>query len=627
MRGGEPGGPRGQSHQRCASREVAPPTHRSALPTTASGLTAPANSRQPDRNSRGHGLQRLDDARLQERSDYTQALLDGARARVRARCAPPGSGVPPVVPAGGNEMGLSTAEVLRLREEFGYNEVKEKSVPAWKKFALNFWGPMPFLIELATIVSLVLRDWKDFAFLFALLLINGIVAFVEEFKAGNAIDALKNSLAPTARVLRDGAWTVLDAKELVPNDVVMMRLGDIVPADAKLCAGEPMEIDQSALTGESLPVTKYEGETVFQGSAIKRGELKAIVTHTGENSFFGKAAMLVDSVEKVGNFQKVLWNVAKILVAMATVLVRRPAPPRPAQRSLAPRNPQTLSPPPTHRPPGARHLLRPRLRPVEGEAVRVERQPRALPHPRRGEALPRPPRRVDPDRDAGGVHHHDGGGLEAPLREEGGGRAALGDRGARGDVDPLLRQDRHAHQEPGCVSRGARRGPTRHIFTLTLLPHPTSPQLTLGEPHVIADVSVDELIFAAALACKRNVEQEPIDKAICDAPGADASELDRYAETKFVPFDPIRKRTEATLCGPDGSVFSVSKGSPQVICDLVDDPERARGRSPWSTSTRRAASARSASRGRRRGATTRAGSSSACSRCTTRRATTRRTRW
>ena len=90
---------------------------------------------------------------------------------------------------------------------------------------------------------------------------------------------------------------------------------------------------------------------------------------------------------------------------------------------------------------------------------------------------------------------------------------------------------------------------------------------------MIADVSVDELIFAAALACKRNVEQEPIDKAICDAPGADATELDRYAETKFVPFDPIRKRTEATLCGPDGSVFSVSKGSPQVICDLVDDKE------------------------------------------------------
>ena len=90
---------------------------------------------------------------------------------------------------------------------------------------------------------------------------------------------------------------------------------------------------------------------------------------------------------------------------------------------------------------------------------------------------------------------------------------------------------------------------------------------------MIADVSVDELIFAAALACKRNVEQEPIDKAICDAPGADASELDRYKETKFVPFDPTRKRTEATLCGPDGSVFSVSKGSPQVICDLVDDKE------------------------------------------------------
>lgn len=173
------------------------------------------------------------------------------------------------------------------------------------KLALKFWGPMPFLIEVASVVSLALQDWKDFAFLFSLLVINGLVAFVEEFKAGSAIEALKASLAPQARVLRDGQWQTIDARELVPDDVILIRLGDIVPADAVLGPGEPMEIDQSALTGESLPVQKFEGEVVFQGSVIKRGELRAVVKDTGSNSFFGKAAALVDSVDRPGNFQKV----------------------------------------------------------------------------------------------------------------------------------------------------------------------------------------------------------------------------------------------------------------------------------------------------------------------------------
>ena len=244
------------------------------------------------------------------------------------------------------EHGLTTREVEQRRAQFGFNEVSSKKTHPLVKLLKNFWGPMPWLIELAAVVSGALQDWKDFAFLLALLIINGLVAFFEEFKAGNAIDALKKSLAPTARVLRDGSWIVIEARELVPDDTVLLRLGDVVPADAILQAGESMEVDQAALTGESLPVTKFEGELVYQGSVIKRGELTAVVSAIGKDSFFGKAASLVDSVDRPGNFQRVLFNMAKILVALALVVRRsvggsdsltsRPAPTRPllASRSL-----------------------------------------------------------------------------------------------------------------------------------------------------------------------------------------------------------------------------------------------------------------------------------------------------
>lgn len=223
--------------------------------------------------------------------------------------------------AGAPVGGLTSHDVALRLERFGYNEVQAKKTHWFVKLFQKFWGPMPWLIEVAAIVSAALGDVKDLAFLTTLLIVNGLVAFVEEHKAGNAIDALKASLAPQARVLRDGAWGIVDARELVPDDTILLRLGDVVPADASLGAGEPVEIDQSALTGESLPVTKYEGELVYQGSVVKRGELQAVVTATGKHSFFGKAATLVDSVERTGNFQRVLLFVARVLLTAALVLV------------------------------------------------------------------------------------------------------------------------------------------------------------------------------------------------------------------------------------------------------------------------------------------------------------------
>ena len=241
--------------------------------------------------------------------------------------------IPPGPSSGAPGAGLTSQEVAERLAKFGYNEVESKKTPAIVKLLQKFWGPMPWLIEVAAIVSAILGDVRDLSFLLALLIINGLVAFIEEHKAGNAIDALKASLAPQARVLRDGKWSVVDARELVPDDTVLLRLGDVVPADAALGPGEPMEIDQSALTGESLPVTKYEGEQVYQGSVIKRGEVQAIVTATGKNSFFGKAATLVDSVERAGNFQRVLLFVARTCAAAARP---RRRPPRSRPRSLSP---------------------------------------------------------------------------------------------------------------------------------------------------------------------------------------------------------------------------------------------------------------------------------------------------
>lgn len=138
-----------------------------------------------------------------------------------------------------------------------------------------------------------------------LLFINSTISFIEENNAGNAAAALMAGLAPKTKVLRDGKWAEQDAAILVPGDIVSIKLGDIVPADARLLEGDPLKIDQSALTGESLPVTKMPGDEVFSGSTCKQGEIEAVIIATGVHTFFGKAAHLVDSTNNVGHFQKV----------------------------------------------------------------------------------------------------------------------------------------------------------------------------------------------------------------------------------------------------------------------------------------------------------------------------------
>ncbi len=222
---------------------------------------------------------------------------------------------------GSSPDGLTGAEAQKRLTQYGPNELEEKKTNMLLKFLSYFWGPIPWMIEAAVILSAVARHWPDFFIILLLLFANAMIGFWEERQAGNAIEALKAKLAINARVKRDGKWATPPARELVPGDVIRMRLGDIVPADARLLKGDEISVDQSALTGESLPATRKTGEAVFSGSIIRRGEIDALVYATGTNTYFGKTAKLVAEAHTVSHFQKAVLKIGNYLIILAVALV------------------------------------------------------------------------------------------------------------------------------------------------------------------------------------------------------------------------------------------------------------------------------------------------------------------
>jgi H+-transporting ATPase len=219
------------------------------------------------------------------------------------------------------ERGLATEQARRRLEQYGPNLIQEKRVSPVARFLFFFWGPIPWMIEVAAILSAAVRRWEDFAIIFAMLMVNAAVGFWEEFKADTAIEALKQRLALRARVLRDGLWTELAASELVPGDIVELRLGNIVPADCKLIGGEYLTVDQSALTGESLPVEKKAGSPAYSGSIVRMGEMTAVVTATGMDSYFGRTARLVETAEVRSHFQQAVLKIGNFLILITLGLV------------------------------------------------------------------------------------------------------------------------------------------------------------------------------------------------------------------------------------------------------------------------------------------------------------------
>ncbi|CAO3650557.1 unnamed protein product [Mucor hiemalis] len=225
--------------------------------------------------------------------------------------------------------GLTKAEHAERMEKFGPNELPEKKRNPIIKFLLYFTGPIAYLIEIAVIIAAVVGDWLDFGIILALLFINALIGFIEEAKAESALDALRQTLALKTRAWRDGELVEVNVKELVPGDIIVLRIGDIVPADAHLLGlgvnGEEslneLQIDQSALTGESLPVSKKKGSTVYSSSIVKQGQNLAVVTKTGVNTYIGRAANLIAITAEEGHFQKVIGKIGNVLIFSTVILV------------------------------------------------------------------------------------------------------------------------------------------------------------------------------------------------------------------------------------------------------------------------------------------------------------------
>lgn len=220
-----------------------------------------------------------------------------------------------------SEKGLSSSESRSRLERYGPNEISEKKVNPFLKFLGYFWGPIPWMIEVAVILSAAINHWEDFWIILALLCLNAVVGFWQEHKADNAIELLKQKLALEARVLRDGKWNKLPARELVPGDVVRVRLGDLVPADIKLMEGDYLLADESTLTGESLPVEKHVSDLGYAGSTVRQGEMTALVVSTGMNTYFGKTASLVETAKTQSHFRKAIIKIGDYLIFLAIALV------------------------------------------------------------------------------------------------------------------------------------------------------------------------------------------------------------------------------------------------------------------------------------------------------------------
>ncbi len=217
--------------------------------------------------------------------------------------------------------GLTAAEALQRLQHYGPNEIVERHRNPVLEFLGYFWAPIPWMIEVALTLSLAARHWTDAVIIGVLLAMNGLVAYFEEHQAANAIAALKQRLASSARVLRDGAWATVAVRELVPGDVVRVRLGDVMPADLRVLDDVTLEVDQSALTGESLAVSRGQGDSLYSGSVLVRGEADALVCTTGAASFMGKTTALVESAGTVSHFQRAVLRIANYLIVIAVALV------------------------------------------------------------------------------------------------------------------------------------------------------------------------------------------------------------------------------------------------------------------------------------------------------------------
>ena len=399
-----------------------------------------------------------------------------------------------------SSQGLSSLESNKRIEVYGYNEIIEKKVSPVVKFLSYFWGPIPWMIEVAAILSAIIRHWEDFWIIVIMLLLNAIVGFWQEYKADNAIELLKQKLALKARIKRDGKWQEMPVRELVPGDVVRIRLGEILPADIKLLNGDYVSIDESALTGESLPVEKHVSDVAYAGSIVRQGEMDGLVITTGMNSYLGKTAKLVAETKTQSHFQKAVIKIGDYLIILALALV--------AVIFLV-------------------ALFRHESF-VETLQFALVLTVAAIPV-----ALPAV--------------------LSVTMAV---GATILAKKKAI--VSKLVAIEEMAGMDVLCSDK-----------TGTI----TKNELSIAEIKTLENSTVDNVLLISTLA-SREEDNDPIDNAVI----MKASEViqgisHQYKVLSFKPFDPISKRTEAVIEGPDKKIFTVAKGAPQIILSLLSHQE------------------------------------------------------
>ncbi len=400
------------------------------------------------------------------------------------------------------EHGLSSEEVQKRIRQYGPNEIPEKEEPLWHRIFRRFWGPIPWMIEVAALLSALVHKWEDFTIILILLFVNAGVDFWQEHKALSALKVLKQKLARQAIVLRDSRWKQVDAREIVPGDILKLRIGDIIPADVKLIAGDFILVDQSALTGESLPVIKQVGDIAYSNSIVKQGEMIAVAVATGTNTYFGKTVRLVARAEREqrSHFQELVIKVGNFLIIVALVII--------GIMVLVELN----------RGADWRELLRFSL------VLTVASIPVALP------AVLTVTMAV--------------GALYLSRRQVIVSRLAA--------IEELAGIDVLCSDKTGTLTKN---------------------EMTVSVPYTVDGYTSEDLMFYAALA-SREENHDPIEIPIFNWLKAHQAyaRLKACKQEQFVPFDPVRKRTEAlVVC--DGSRLVVTKGAPQVIIELCDNRE------------------------------------------------------
>jgi H+-transporting ATPase len=224
------------------------------------------------------------------------------------------------IPTVGAIPGLSSQEAAARLQKFGPNAIPEQKPHPIRAFLLKFWAPVPWMLEVTFILEMALHKPVESIIIALLLVGNAVLGFVQEGRAQAALEILRHRLEINARVMRDGKWLLVPARDLVPGDCIYLRMGDMVPADARLSSGY-IQADQSALTGESAPIELAPGGDVRSGSVVKRGEAAAEVTATGAKSVFGKTAELVRGAKTVGHMEQIIFSIVKYLVIMDVTLV------------------------------------------------------------------------------------------------------------------------------------------------------------------------------------------------------------------------------------------------------------------------------------------------------------------